>query len=242
MHVLLGVLLGLFYFNLGRDQRSVNERIALMLFSMFFLALSMVLPTLVTVLPELAVVRKEYHNNWYSLGAYYSAKIVSDTPLLVLAPLVYLTLMGNLSGLTESGWRFGIVYLSMLLVAFVAHSWAMLLASFARSLAVAIFFTPVSLLPMFLFGGFFKNVQDITWAFRWLSYIDYMKYIWEILGIATFRDLALDSPLTGNVVLEERLAFRSITMGGYWASVAIVNALIALWRVLAYFGLRRRLR
>ena len=129
----------------------------------------------------------------------------------------------------------------MLLVAVVAHSWAMVLSSIAPNLAFAVFSTPISLLPMFLFSGFFKNVDDISWAFRWLSYADFIRYAWELLGIATFRDLTLDSPLSGNIVLEQRLRLHDITMGGYWLNFGVLLAFITLWRVVAYFGLRRRL-
>ena len=37
----------------------------------------------------------------------------------------------------------------------------------------------------------------MTWAFRWISYIDFMRYAWEMMGIATFHQLELDPPIDG---------------------------------------------
>ncbi len=41
------------------------------------------------------------------------------------------------------------------------------------------------------------QVNSITWAFRWISYIDFMRYAWEMMGIATFHQLELDPPIDG---------------------------------------------
>ena len=53
------------------------------------------------MLPELAVVRKEARNNWYSPYSYVPAKLLVETPLLVIPPLIFLAIMGNMSGLTS---------------------------------------------------------------------------------------------------------------------------------------------
>ena len=68
------------------------------------------------------------------------------------------------------------------------------------------------MLPQFIFAGFFVNVEDITWVFRWLSYVSVFRYAWEAVCLATFLELPLQIPspvpgtnLTGNDVLQGRL-------------------------------------
>jgi len=93
------------------------------LFTMFFLAITNALPVVLTVLPEIFVVRKEVRNNWYSPNAYVPAKrgaapapslpglargaslveplprrYLTETPLLLLPPLIYLLIVGHACG------------------------------------------------------------------------------------------------------------------------------------------------
>ena len=240
-HVLVGVIMGGMYFDLDRSQAGANDRIALFLFSMIFLMLSATLPTIITVLPELAVTRKETRNNWYGLFAYYVAKVVSDTPLLVIPPLLYMATMGPMSGLVDSASRFGALYLASVIQVSVAHAWAMVISCGAPSLPVAVFLAPISIMPMILFAGFFKNVADLSWAFRWISYIDHESYCWEVFAIGTFHNLTLDAPLTGAYVLQDRLAISDPSMGRFWRSFAILVIFTVVWRLSAFAALKRRI-
>ena len=59
----------------------------------------------------------------------------------------------------------------------------MVISCAAPSLSIAVFAAPLSLLPMILFAGFFKNVSHMTWVFRWFSYVDFQKYVWEMVNV-----------------------------------------------------------
>ena len=239
---LIGCLMGILYWQMGKAPSNMPERIALLLFSMLFMTLSAVLPTVLTVLPEIAVMRKEHRNNWYSLKAFYVAKVISDMPLIVVPPLLYTLTMGSMSNLTNGeAWRFALVYLSLLLVSVAAHSWAMVISCKASSLPIAIFCVPISVLPMILFAGFFKNVESITWAFRWISYVDVLRYGWDAMTIAAFYDLELEGGISANqLVLEDRLNMPDADMTVYWSRIGIMAAFMALFRVLAYLALTTR--
>ena len=245
-HLVVGLLMGGIYYNLGGNtnlQNAIADRIALSLFSMIFLMLSSTLPTVLTLLPELTVIRKEVRNNWYGVPAYYAAKLLAEAPLLILPPLLYLSTAGMMSGLSdsESGWRFGYLYVACFCVTLVAHSWATVLSCAAPTLPIAIFLAPSSIMPMILFAGFFKNVASIPWALRWISYVDYMRYCWEMLGIAAFYDLSLAPPYSGAQVLEQRLRFSSPNTAGFWRAFGIVIGFVLLFRVISLFVLKRRI-
>ena len=250
-NIVMGVVMGVLYWDLGRGQSDITERIALILFSMIFMMLTAVLPTILTVLPELAVVKKEHANNWYALRPYYLAKLIADTPLLVLPPLLYTLIMSFMTGLHDgSADRFFRLYLATLATHVIAHSFAMVISCASPSLAVAIFTVPISILPMILFAGFFKNVTQITWAFRWFSYVSFFRYAWEAFNIAAFEDLPLNLPspvpgvpLTGTFILADRLAFESPTgdfADLYWIDIGIIIAYALLLRLIAFFALAWR--
>ena len=180
-HIMVGVVTGVLYWQLNTGSLAgINDRIALLLFSMIFLMLSNVLPTILAVLPELAVTVKEHRNSWYEIKPYYMSKVVVDLPLILLPVLLFALINGSMSHLlmdSEDEFvaeRFGRLVFAFMLHAVCSQSWGMFLSCLAPDLGVAIFMAPISLLPQILFAGFFKNVQDISWVFRWFSYVDFI--------------------------------------------------------------------
>lgn len=251
-NVIMGVVIGVLYLDLGKGSADIAERIALLLFTLIFMMLISVLPTILTVLPELAVMKKEYSNNWYSLRSFFAAKQVADSPLLAIPPLLYTLIMSFLTGLHDnSAERFLHLYVAIFISCFVAQSFATAISCAAPNLPVAIVAVPISILPMLLFAGFFKNVAEITWAFRWISYISFFRYAWEALNIAAFQELPLEiaSPvpgvnMTGNSVLTNRLQFETTSsyIDLYWRNVGIIMAYGVGLRLIAYLALLRRVK
>ena len=74
----------------------------------------------------------------YAPATYVPAKLVMETPLLVIPPLLYMTIMGNMTtltweaatsegdalGSTDCG-RFFLLYLAVLLCIIATHAWAL---------------------------------------------------------------------------------------------------------------------
>ena len=44
---------------------------------------------------------------------------------------------------------------------------------------MGVLLAPGSIMPMAVLSGFFVNQQDMSWVFRWFSYIDYLNYGWQ---------------------------------------------------------------
>ena len=107
------------------------------------------------------MVRKEVRNNWYNPATFVPAKLVVETPFLVLPPLLYLAIAGTMSGfaLGDGGSRFFQVYLAILLVVFATHAWALMICSVAPDSNTAVLLAPGSIMPMAVLSGFFKNQQ-----------------------------------------------------------------------------------
>jgi len=252
----IGLVMGVLYFDTSDDLTGVNDTISILLFSMLFLAIINALPVVLSVLPELAVVRKEVRNNWYNPATFVPAKLVVETPLLVLPPLLYLAIAGTMSGfaLGDGGSRFLQVYLAILLVVFATHAWALMICSVSPDSNTAVLLAPGSIMPMAVLSGFFKNQQDMTWVFRWATYVDYLNYSWQAMANAAFRgkvftgDAASTPYATGEKVLENRLRLPNIVGGesydavaNYWANVGVLLAFVLVFRLLAIVFISRRL-
>ena len=200
----------------------------------------------------------QVRNRWYDLRVFYASKLLSETPLLLLPPLLFLALVCAITNLhAGEAVRFGLLYVALLGQMTICHSFALLLSCSAPSLAVAVFLVPISLLPMLLFAGFFKNVVEIPWAMRWIPYIDPMTYAWEALAFSGFYELPVpilryvDVPLfdqtlnftfDGTVVLTSRLGMSDPSPQRFWTLVGIMAAYVACVYTFAFLALRRRVR
>ena len=47
--------------------------------------------------------RRRARNNWYSPLSYVPAKYVTETPMLLMPPLIYLTIVGGVTGYAWAG-------------------------------------------------------------------------------------------------------------------------------------------
>ena len=213
----------------------------------------------IAILPEFDVVQKECRNNWYSPWAYVPAKLITELPLLVVPPLLFLAIMGNMTTLSwqKSGEssesdvsRFCMLYLALFLVVFATNSWAYFLSGMAPTTQIATLITPGSIMPMALLSGFFVNQQDMSWIFRWFTYINYLNYAWQALASASFIERTFDVPLatglsTGDEILRTRLGLPVVTgsiLSDYWANIGILVGFVIFFRVLATVIIARRLR
>ncbi|XP_071634440.1 ATP-binding cassette sub-family G member 1-like isoform X2 [Temnothorax longispinosus] len=89
-HVVNGLLLGTVFYNFGDDAAKVLSNTACLFFFLLFLFFANAMPTVQMFPTEATVFLQEYLNNWYSLRAYYSVKILTDLPLQILCASSFL--------------------------------------------------------------------------------------------------------------------------------------------------------
>ena len=247
----VSIVLSILYGELDSNFEGINSTISLLLFTMVFLALTSALPVVLSVLPEIHVTQKEVGNCWYRPTSYVPAKFIVETPLLVIPPLLYLAIVGNVTGLTRgnNGARFIRVYLACLATVVCTNSWSFLLSSVAPTMQLAVLSAPGSIMPMMLLSGFFVNQRDMTWVFRWATYIDYLNYVWQALAIAGLQDRTYNAPPgagldTGEQVLKTRLKLPDYTGSwkkNYWVNIGILAGFILVFRAAAVIVVARRL-
>jgi len=177
------------------------------------------------------------------------AKLIIETPLLIVPPFVFLLVMGNMTTLTWSagGVRFFSCYLAIFLVVNATHAWALFLCSLTDNFQVAVLLAPASIMPMAVLSGFFVNQADMSWIFRWFTYIDYLNYGWQAMAFAGFHGRTFEtaaSPtgyISGEGVLQSRLRLPSSDWAGYWQNVGILVAFVLFFRFLGVVFIARRL-
>lgn len=79
-------------------------------------------------------------------------------------------------GLSNTVGQFFTFYLIVFLLSFAGNSLGLLLGSAISDAKLVPIVIPIFILPFVLFGGFYKNREDLPVWIGWFEYISPMKY------------------------------------------------------------------
>ncbi len=89
----------------------------------------------------------------YTVGAYYMAKIVIETPILLITPMLFSLIVYFGIGLTITAGQFFIFYAALLLIVQSSASFGYFMSSIFNKEEMAVSFAPIVVMPLILFGG-----------------------------------------------------------------------------------------
>ncbi len=133
----------------------------------FGLFLSFVVPN------DHTVVTKERASGMYHLSAYFTAKLVSEMPLMLFSPSLYHIITYWIVGLNGADGFFG-TWFVLILTCFVGQSIGLFLGAAIMNLKRIIVFGAVLILSFMLLGGFY--VQNLPFWLQWGQYLSFITY------------------------------------------------------------------
>lgn len=121
MHIVVAILLGIVFWDIGNDAAKALTNSSCIFFIVMFVFFGNAMPSIFLCPQECAVFIREYLNGWYSIKAYYMAKIVSDLPLQFICPTLLMSIAYFMTGQPDDIGRFVMCWGICLLTAIIGH-------------------------------------------------------------------------------------------------------------------------
>jgi len=99
-----------------------------------------------------------------------------ELPYIVLFPLLFNCIIYWMVGQASTAEQFFKFYLVSFLIQLSGNSLGLLLGSVISDVKAVSAATPIILLPVILFSGFFKNRNNLPVWIGWIEYISPIKY------------------------------------------------------------------
>lgn len=219
--------------NLGNDFSGVQNRNGVLFFTVTGFCFGSIQGALGTFSQERALFLRERTNKQYTVGAYFWGKSLSEMPFQIIWPWIMISIIYFGVGLNQSSQdKYWIAVLVAIITYYTGTAYGLLISVCIPKLEVAMAMTPVVLIPLMAFAGFFVNQDKIPYYFIEFEYISPWKYAFQALCWNEFTDNTELRCLTqaprcdplGDLNFHE----------GMWLSIIIQAVLGTGFRILSY--------
>ncbi|XP_002133095.2 ATP-binding cassette sub-family G member 4 isoform X1 [Drosophila pseudoobscura] len=178
MHVVVALLLGVVYWQIGSDAAKIVSNVSCLLFIILFVFIGNAMPSILLCQQDSAVFIREYYNGWYSLRAYYISKVLADLPLQLTCPTMFISISYFMTGQPPEFERFAMCWAVCVMTGFIGH-FVGVISGTLFSMQMSIFLVPSGTIPFLLFSGFFIRLNELSWFLRPICDFSFFRYIFE---------------------------------------------------------------
>lgn len=252
--LLIGLLVGLVYLQLGNNQSSIRDRQGALFFLITTQVMSALMGVLLTFPLERALLIREQSNGMYSVINYFLGKFISSVPLDIFFSVMFSVIVYWMVGFNTTGAApFFMFLLTVFSLVMCSGSMGLLLGSMLPNAEVAVSVAPIAIIPFMLFGGFFASLGNIGDWLGWIQYISVFKWGFQALVVNEFHGLVLKCaddeflsimtpggeikvcPITDGQQVLDSMDFTYVS--DYWMGIGILLGLFVFFRLLALLAL-----
>lgn len=233
----MGCFCGYLYYDVSNDISGFQNRLGLFFFVLALFGFS-ALTELHSFSSERIIFIRERANNYYHPFSYYLSKILCDIiPLRVLPPIILISILYPLVGLTmeNNGFLKTILVLVLFNISIAAE--VLIVGILLKEPGTSTMVGVLVLLFSLLFAGLFINSEDVAVQIKWLEWISIFHYAYEALSINEVKDLILREKKYG-LSIEVPGAVILSTFGfdvsAYWRDVTSLTVSIFTFLILGY--------
>lgn len=196
--IMMGLLSGLVWYQMKYTEKSVQDRASFVFFFGTFWFFMTLFQGMMQFLPERTIMLKERAGGSYHLSAYFLSKTLSETPVRLLLPLIYLIISYPMTNLNPDIGIFFAVCGVQLLAALAGESIGLFIGTSTMDYEKAMVIATLVSLALMLTGGYF--IENLPNFVRWIRYISPFKYSYNACLILVFNQKI---PCDGSNLIEQ---------------------------------------
>ncbi|CAF4835791.1 unnamed protein product [Pieris macdunnoughi] len=172
-HVVIALIFGYLYLGVGSEASSVLGNYVYLYGSMLLVVYTGKMSVTLSFPLEMAILKGEYFNRWYSLGPYIFSILAVELPFQMISCVSYVVLSYWLTDNPLEPNRATLFLATIVATSLCAQAWGYFIGSTTPT-KIAVFIGPV-LACLFSVFGFCLALRDTPYAFRWLHHISYFR-------------------------------------------------------------------
>ncbi|KAE8680149.1 ABC transporter G family member 9 [Hibiscus syriacus] len=233
----VAVLLGLLWWQSGIAH--LQYQIGFLFFISGFWGMFPLYQAIFTFPQEHLMLEKERSSGMYRLSSYFMSRIVSDLPMELILPTVFITISYWMTGLKPTAGNFLHTLLALLLCVLVSQGLGLAIGALVMDQKTAAVLGSVIMLAFLLAGGYY--VQHIPDFISWIKYISLSHYTYKLFLGSQYR--ADDTYLCGEpakvCLVRDFPAINSVGLDGQVISAVALVLMLGIYRLIAYLALMR---
>lgn len=240
----MGLISGFCWFSMEYTENRIQDRAGFIFFFMTFWFFMTLFQGMMQFLPERTIMLKDRAAGSYRLSAYFLSKTMSDTPVRLLMPLIYVIISYPMTTLNPDATVFFAVLGTQLLAALAGESVGLFIGTSTMDYEKAMVIATLVSLALMLTGGYF--VQNLPSFVQWIRYLSPFKYSYDAcLRLVFDRSTPCDNgeiivqcldgrdSVSGTVVVDYLGGTESVGL-----NVGMLCVFIIFFRIAAYLALK----
>ncbi|KAJ8688160.1 hypothetical protein QAD02_023955 [Eretmocerus hayati] len=244
-HWMVAVVVGVLYGDSGTDAARSLDNIKLLIFNMLFIVFCAISSTVLTFSLEVPILTREYFNRWYRLRSIFIASTLSGIIVEVASIVSYVLIVYFMTGQIMDNNRLALYILNCILIGIMTQ---VIGTMFGISLKIqnAVFFSPYSMMPFVMFGGFLVFPRDMPPVLRFFLKFSAFKHCLNAFMIAIYgygrKRLDCSKEYCHFSSPRVMLDMYDLQYEDYWSSTAVIFGYFILFTFSSYLVLRWKLR
>ncbi|XP_022766301.1 ABC transporter G family member 22-like [Durio zibethinus] len=212
--------------------KGLQDQAGLLFFISVFWAFFPMFTAIFTFPQERVMLAKERSVGMYRLSAYLLARMISDLPLDLILPLVFLVIVYLMAGLKPTFTAFSLTMLTVFLGVIAAQGLGLTIGAAFMDVKKASTLASVIIMATMLSGGFF--IQRVPAFMSWVRYVSFTYHTYRLLLKIQYGCLGSDA---GSGSCES--PFKGLRLDWDGKEVGTMIGMIVGYRLLSYALLRR---